>query len=171
MSSTERAGRLSTPEPDAHSVLTVLRKTCFWPLFSERVETSGFAPAKPLAARDCSVSKSQQTPPRDAKSHPFPTTRNQVYPQGYRGFESHPLRQLRNSRHRSVSRPQGGKLRYGGNSFAFGRNSLRWVFGRFREHICRCTFLPMPDSLWNAPSVDAKQRSFFVEKGDKRRIG
>ena len=30
-------------------------------------------------------------------------TRNQVYPQGYRGFESHPLRQLRNSRHRSVS--------------------------------------------------------------------
>ena len=162
MSSTEGAGRPFTPGPDAHSLLTVLRKTCFQPLFPELTEASGFEPAKPLAARDCSVFKNQQTPPQDAKSYPFPTTRNQVYPQGYRGFESHPLRQLRNSRHRSVSRPQGGKLRYGGDSFAFGR---------FREHICRGTFLPMPESLWNAPSVDAKQRSFFVEKGDKRRIG
>ena len=99
----ERAGRLSTPGPDAHSLLTVLRKTCFQPLFPELTETSGFAPAKPLVPTDCSVFKSQQTPPQDAKSHPLPTTRNQVYPQGYRGFESHPLRQLRNSHHRSVS--------------------------------------------------------------------
>ena len=90
-------------------MLTVLRKTCFQPLLPERTETSGFAPAKPLAARDCPVFKSQQTPPRDAKGRPFPTTRNQVYPQGYRGFESHPLRQLRNSPYRCASRPEGAE--------------------------------------------------------------
>ena len=33
----------------------------------------------------------------------FYIPRNQVYLQGYRGFESHPLRQLRNSRRCSVS--------------------------------------------------------------------
>ena len=36
-------------------------------------------------------------------------TRNQVYPQGYRGFESHPLRQLRNSPYRCASRPFGAE--------------------------------------------------------------
>ncbi len=57
-------------------------------------------------------------------------TRNQVYPQGYRGFESHPLRQLRNSPYRCASRPErGGKLRRTGNSFAFTREPLCWVRG------------------------------------------
>ena len=137
----ERAGRLSTPGPDAHSLLTVLRKTCFQPLFPELTETSGFAPAKPLVPTDCSVFKSQQTPPQDAKSHPLPTTRNQVYPQGYRGFESHPLRQLRNSHHRSVSALR-RKLRYDGNFFAFGPDSLRWIPGRERRgtRVMACIF-------------------------------
>ena len=46
-----------------------------------------------------------------------------------RGFKSLLPRQLRNSPYRSVSRPQGGKLRRTGNSFAFSREPLRWVRG------------------------------------------
>lgn len=54
---------------------------------------------------------------------------NRLGPSG-REFESPISDQLRNSQHRSVSCPKGGKLHSVGNSFAFGRNPLRWVFGR-----------------------------------------
>ena len=33
------------------------------------------------------------------------------------------------TKHSSLSRPQGGKLRRTGSFFAFRRNPLRWVFG------------------------------------------
>ena len=46
------------------------------------------------------------------------------------GFKSHCPHQLRNSHHRFVSACR-RKLRYGGNFFAFGPDSLRWTRGRW----------------------------------------
>ena len=73
-------------------------------------------------------------------------TRNQVYPQGYRGFESHPLRQLRNSPYRCASRPEGAESSAGRGIpsrspairvFSYGeyaaalRLRRSWIFLRF----------------------------------------
>ena len=153
-SSTVKDEQHSIPEPDAHSLLTIIRGMVFLPLFSELPETSSFAPANPLVSTGCAILKRHKMPLHDSKSQRLPMTRNragqaggqrreplvllgfrgylrfstlfyalplaavrrqsvgnqscsgieavitsltrnQVYQQWYRGFESHPLRHIR----------------------------------------------------------------------------
>ena len=65
-------------------------------------------------------------------------TRNQVYPQGYRGFESHPLRQLRNSPYRCASRPEGAESSAGrGIPSLSPVNRFAGFAGVFLRGVCR----------------------------------
>ena len=77
-SSTVKDEQHSIPEPDAHSLLTIIRGMVFLPLFSELPETSSFAPANPLVSTGCAILKRHKMPLHDSKSQRLPMTRNRA---------------------------------------------------------------------------------------------